>query len=1131
MASPGTGARLDGALLAAFPLEESVPSPTYRSGLRIFEEGKVHILARSAAAAHLSVRNHQNKTYQVKIQAVNSGRSAYSRLMADCECPIFDEQYMPCPHIVAAVLELKSQENVLGAPPPPAWEKTLNSVLQDLGSRAEGKRSTATRSLLFFSLQDRTSGRWGLQLYSLPASRFPAEALGAGDVPLQPDLIAQTIKQEKLSGNATAVRTFDIARFPYATVAERQAGAGLAMLQQHSYYSYYAPDGLAEQTLSLLAGSGMVYRGTDGNPLRQRIDVFSEGAVEAALKVEYDDKGDGLRLVPSLLWKTTRRADPIAYDLKKDRLILNSPTHVLTAQGRIAPLTGVPAAFRSLVERPAERSGSRGKAAEAEADTAEILIPAESKERFYNDYLLPLASQLSVVGNAIEWERSEAEEAPPMLVPRVFLSENEGSLRAQLRFAYGETEVRYDPALPTQELTRGGAPNVLRSVRRDAEAEAARYTALGSGTYGLKREPADAGGDPGAFVLRARTDPVDFLLHHAPRLAADGFEIYGEEELKSVRVNRNRPTLSLGVTSGIDWFDVQAVLKFGDIEASLADVKKAVRRRERYVKLADGSIGAIPQEYIDRFRYLFSLGEDTETGLRLTATQALLLDQALADADGDSTIDAEFAARRERLRAAEAGIKPHPLPESGINATLYPYQKAGYDWLHFLHEYGFGGCLADEMGLGKTLTTLAFLLSLRSGDDPPKTPALVVVPRSLVFNWEREAARFTPDLRVRVYAGGKRARDVAAAIEDCDILLTTYGILLRDIDALRTVRFHYAILDEAQAVKNPMSQSARAARLISADHRLTLTGTPVENGTLELWSQFSFLNPGLLGNLERFKDEFAAAIERRQDDTAAQTLRRLTGPFLLRRTKDQVARELPPRTEHLVYSEMEPEQRKIYERLRDQYRAQVLGILDETGRSGAHMKILEGLLRLRQVCCHPALVDRDFAGDSAKMTLLLETLETLLAEGHKALVFSQFTQMLALIRKALDERGIPYMYLDGRTRDRQTPVDQFQNDPSVPFFLISLKAGGVGLNLTAADYVMHVDPWWNPAVERQATDRTHRIGQDKPVFVYKFVTRDSVEEKILTLQERKRNLVDQLISAEGGIYKSLTRADIEGLFS
>jgi non-specific serine/threonine protein kinase len=305
----------------------------------------------------------------------------------------------------------------------------------------------------------------------------------------------------------------------------------------------------------------------------------------------------------------------------------------------------------------------------------------------------------------------------------------------------------------------------------------------------------------------------------------------------------------------------------------------------------------------------------------------------------------------------------------------------------------------------------------------------------------------------------------------------------------------------------------------------------VENSTIELWSQFAFLNPGLLGNLDYFREEFANPIERKQDEGSAEFLRKMVYPFILRRTKDQVALDLPARSEELLVVEMEPAQHKLYVKTRDYYRALLLGMIDDDGLDDARMKILEGLLRLRQICNHPHLVDGKFRGSSGKFELLLETLDTLRAEGHKALIFSQFVQMLTIIRAALDARKVPYAYLDGSTRKRQAEVDRFQSSPDLPFFLISLKAGGVGLNLTAADYVIHVDPWWNPAVEMQATDRTHRIGQTKPVFVYKLITKGTVEEKILQLQEQKRALVAQLISAEGGVFKSLTRSDVEVLFT
>ncbi len=573
------------------------------------------------------------------------------------------------------------------------------------------------------------------------------------------------------------------------------------------------------------------------------------------------------------------------------------------------------------------------------------------------------------------------------------------------------------------------------------------------------------------------------------------------------------------------------MVNFGDLEVGLADVRRALRKRERYIKLADGSIGELPEEWLERYKHLFDLGEATDEGLRLSRHHLTLIEDALAGAD-QAAIDAEFERRRNRLRDLTQGnfqgVTERALPE-GFVGELRPYQKAGYDWLHFLREFEFGGCLADDMGLGKTIQALAFLQSVYNNGSRPQRASLLVVPRSLLVNWQRESNRFTPALKILEFFDSDRVKDTAI-FDGVDLVITTYGVMLRDIQLLHGYTFHYAILDESQSIKNPLSQTARAAHLLSADHKMVLTGTPIENSTAELWSLFAFLNPGLLGSLQYFKTEFGLPIEKRADEQAAQNLRRLVYPFILRRTKDQVAPELPPRTEKILYCDMSPAQHKLYAKTRDYYRGVLLGMMENEGLNNSRMKILEGLLRLRQICNHPALVDEKFHGESGKFELLLETLETLQSENHKALVFSQFVQMLSLVRHEMEQRQIPYAYLDGQTHDRQDRVDTFQSDPNIPFFLISLKAGGLGLNLTAADYVLHIDPWWNPAVEMQASDRTHRIGQDKPVFVYKLIVRDSVEEKILQLQERKRNLVDQIITTEGSFFKNLTQTDIEYLF-
>ena len=1070
----------------------------YRKGQEYHLQHRTSIERLEANHAVVRVQGSAPQAYRVDLDVLSGGYFEYV-----CDCPVFDGD-TPCKHIVAAILSIRSAPV---GPPRIAWESTLDQALQVAAEANKKAGGTARNSVLLFSLQKRSS-YWSVHLYSIPLSRFPEDA------PEDPDAVAQTIAEDKLSQTATKVKTVTAgaARFVNLSPDERRAAAVAASMSQqygYGYYSYGMPDIIA-QILPLLGEHSLIYSGSESDPLRTRVRVVNGREAVAVLRLQNEQDG-GLTVEPMVSFDDTA----LSLGGQNVEFLVKDPVPWLLAGNQLVALLEAPSTvFYSLL------AGGT------------IRIPESGRKRFVERYLVPFAQQIPIRGDAVKIEEAEATTPEPRLYLSEDGSEARASLRTQIRFGYGDTEVFYDPALPRESLRpKEGSPDTLLRIQRAPGEEQNAWTALGE--HGLKRDT--TANEPGMFKLRARTDTVDFLMRYAPRLAATGYVIYGEESLTKARVNRNRPTLSLRVSSGIDWFDVEADVQFGETAASLKDVRKAVRRRERYIKLADGSIGMLPEDWLEKYRHLFALSEETDEGMRVSSHHALLLDQAIEDADGGThEADAEFARRKKRLRDGFSSIVPHELP-AGLNATLYPYQKSGYDWLHFLHEYGFGGCLADDMGLGKTITALTFLLSLRrsdTGGEPHTTaPDLIVVPRSLLFNWEREAQKFTPDLKVLIYADGSRPRETAALC-GYDLIVTTYGILLRDIEMLRDYPFHCAVLDEAQAIKNPLSQTARAARQLTAEHRLTLTGTPVENSALELWSQFAFLNPGLLGSLEGFKEEFAGAIERRGDEKAAETLRGLIQPFLLRRTKDQVAPELPARTERIRLTDMDAAQLKMYTRVRDYYRSQVLGLLEEGGTPGStQMKILEGLLRLRQVCNHPKLVEPEFKGDSAKFNAILETLETLRSEGHKALVFSQFVQMLTLIRDALDARGIPYVYLDGRTRDRQARVDRFQNEPELPFFLISLKAGGVGLNLTAADYVLHVDPWWNPAVEQQATDRAHRIGQTKPVFVDKFIVKDSVEEKILVLQERKRNLANQLISTEESFFKSLNRNDIEALFS
>ena len=1104
------------ATLNAAQLKYLVSPTVYQLGRQLTASGKVTFEDYKERYALCQVEGPPGEVYQVELKLVGPQDVAMR-----CSCDRSAAGKI-CQHIVAGLLAAinhrpeESEGNGATAVKRPEqndpsqktsrldWRSLWNQVRSLAGRRGFGDQ------YLVLSLQ-RKSVYYNVSYYQIVpyvVSAIPLVELGYGPQELQdPKVLVEAL------GKLPAYH-FKEQRGPQISQLHQQrfinAGLELAtlvpwlMLSSSSYYDFYYDDskralklGGVLQWLATENKSVPLFLGTERHPARTPVTVLS-GLLYPCFRLRNLEDGS-LEVTVELPDLYDSQRAPLRY--QQYEIVLQNPFWVLLDNQFLARTTDA-----SMIAVLQELWGEMP-----------VTVPAEERGEFLNA-IAPLLDNELYVPDVTVLPRFVDTES---FVPRLYLREENGELQAELRFAYDDYELPYDKNGSPYSLVWVSPKSLeVAWLRRWPQQEEERARALAQ--FGLKR-----GKPPGTFLLRKRVDTVDFLLKHLPRLAAAGYEIYGEESIRSVRVNRNRPTIAFQVSSGIDWFDVAAVVKFGEVEASIKELRRALRKKERYIKLADGSIGEIPEEWIERLRRLFGVAQVTEDEeLRFDAIQVTLLDQLLAEADGLQA-DERFRERLERLRGFQA-IQEKPLPQ-GFVGELRPYQVAGYHWLHFLHDYEMGGCLADDMGLGKTVQVLAFLQSLRE-QGHAQAPDLIVVPKSLLVNWEREAARFTPNLRVRIHAGKDRAKDPGAFAED-DLVITTYGLVLRDLAMLRRMRFHYVVLDESQAVKNPLAKRSRAVRALESDHRLALTGTPVENNTLELWSLFAFLNPGLLGSLEYFRSEFANPIERRKDEETANMLQRMVHPFILRRTKEQVAPELPPRTERILYTDMEPAQRRLYERWRDYYRGMVLGLLEEEKGGSVHMKILEGLLRLRQIAIHPKLMDKDFRGQSAKFELLFETLATLREEGHKVLIFSQFVQALKLLREHLDQAKVPYVYLDGRTRKRQERVDQFQNDPNIPFFLISLKAGGVGLNLTAADYVIHIDPWWNPAVERQASDRTHRIGQDKPVFVYKLITRGTVEEKILALQERKRNLVDQLISTETAFFKQLTPDDIQLLFS
>jgi superfamily II DNA or RNA helicase len=614
----------------------------------------------------------------------------------------------------------------------------------------------------------------------------------------------------------------------------------------------------------------------------------------------------------------------------------------------------------------------------------------------------------------------------------------------------------------------------------------------------------------------------DLLPKVVRALTSEGWHIEADGSLY-----RTAGALRMEIHSVTDWFELKGCAQFGDAEVALPRLLRAIRQGESTVRLDDGTLGIIPEEWLEKYGLLAGLGSVDENRLRFTRPQAGLLDALLAS-EPALTCDAAF----ERLRQALRGFSgvSEALPTAQFQGELRGYQREGLGWLFFLQRFGFGGCLADDMGLGKTIQVLALLESRRAAraSDPDAAPrtSLVVVPRSLVFHWKKEAARFAPKLRILDHTGGARLKP-GDHFEDYDVILTTYGTLRRDAVQFKDQRFDYCVLDEAQAIKNPGTLSAKAVRLVKAGHRLAMSGTPVENHLGELRSLFEFLNPGMLGSASILANAW-----RNPDEHMRAVLAKALRPFILRRTKGQVATELPEKTEQTIYCDLEANDKKLYNELRDYYRSRLLKNGAGAGSAQFKIQVLEALLRLRQAACHPGLIDKRKVGEpSAKIDTLLAQLDQVLEENHKSLVFSQFTSLLAIVRDRLDRNKVPYAYLDGRTIDREARVEQFQNDPNVKLFLISLKAGGLGLNLHAAEYVYLLDPWWNPAVEAQAIDRAHRIGQTRRVFAYRIIARDTVEEKVLELQKSKRDLADAIITADNSLIRSLTREDLELLLS
>jgi SNF2 family DNA or RNA helicase len=622
------------------------------------------------------------------------------------------------------------------------------------------------------------------------------------------------------------------------------------------------------------------------------------------------------------------------------------------------------------------------------------------------------------------------------------------------------------------------------------------------------------------YLHRDRFLDEDWFLDAFEQWRAAGISIFGFNQLKGNKVNAHKASISVQVHSGLNWFNTKLAVRYGSQSASLRQLQQAVRNKSRYVKLDDGTLGVLPETWMERLAQFFFAAEVVGEDLVTPRSNFEAIAQLYTEAELDEEVKASIQAFRQKLDDI-GSIEPVAVPE-GLQAHLRSYQLQGLYWLNFLEEHGLGGVLADDMGLGKTLQVIAFMLLLK--EKRSSETHLLVVPTSLLFNWQAELKRFAPSLKVHTLHGAEREKNTEA-FTSFDVVLTSYGTLLSDIHFLQRFMFGYVFLDESQQIKNIGSQRYHAARLLRSGNRLAITGTPIENNTLDLYAQLSFACPGLLGNKQYFRDVYSTPIDKFEDSRRAAELQRKVAPFILRRTKEEVAQELPDKTEQVLYCPMGDAQRAVYDAYEKELRDYLEDKMeDEILRASIH--VLRGLTQLRQICNDPRLLKADNlpGKGSSKIEALMEQIDSKSVQ-HKILVFSQFVSMLDLVGEELDKSGIPYVSLTGATRNREAAVRRFQDDPQVRVFLLSLKAGGTGLNLTAASYVYLVDPWWNPAVEAQAIDRAYRIGQHQNVQAIRLICPGTVEEKMVLLQQSKKALSAGLVQTGNDFFSALTKDD------
>jgi len=1071
---------------------------TFLRGLDYEKRKVVEDVGVNESSAHGRVKGSDPDPYEVTIRLGGEGITSH------CTCPAFQKTGQHCKHVAALLITVRNQARAQlprrepQQPPPPqpqhaGGNESKSSRRRDRRRRAQGQQPVVPPGLTPPPTPHASAKPTGIGAWLAPEDNvrrlnleFRAHVRQGGltvtvldtdaRVPLLPS-VALTWQAYAPTKDRDALRV--LARFesgnprhPAVDIRDEDAAELLPVLKGQRV---------------LLEPALMQLRFAD-EPLKPRFDLEMVGSDTIVAKVTFERPNDGRR-----------------FQLTSGGWFQGAPGwHIDTSEGIARPIDHhvSPAALGRLLRSPT--------IAEPASELINMITTSLPKVALEVGAELP---ELSQVADVID------------LTPTFRMRASGGITEAQvaLRAAYGdlEVEVRAD----------GISPPVMIQPPEEGQKRATCIRCDIVAQQQAAQELLELGLSPdqsGEYFAAEGEQAIKFWSEGVGSLPED-WDLYVPEHLLGTHVRGKPLAMNARVSSGVDWLSVKLVFEAEGVGVEREELERCLREGNKFVRLSDNSYAQLDtdkvQAAIDREIELLAVAGKNG---HLPLSQAGRVQELLQQTD-QTSVTAGAKALFQKLADIDE-IKAVKKPR-GLKATLRPYQEQGLSWLRFIHEIGSGGVLADDMGLGKTIQTIALLLTLKADKKQKSLSALIVAPTSVVSNWMREIERFSPSLTTALWHGAGR-KEQKGELENVNVIITSYALLRRDIDLLKKLKLDYAILDEAQNIKNPMSATAQAAKDLQAAHRLALTGTPIENKLSEIWSIFEFVSPGLLGPLPRFEEKFARPIDQ-GDSKKAVRLRAAIHPFILRRTKVEVAKDLPPKIEADKIIDMPGDQKAIYMQVLREVRAQVMGEVERVGVAKSQLHILAGLTKLRQAACDPRLLGlpREFShDDSGKLTALRELVDEVQSGGHKVLIFSQFVSMLKLVREALDEDKIRYEYLDGSTTNRSERIDRFQTDPMIPVFLISLKAGGSGLNLTAADTVIHFDPWWNPAVEDQASDRAHRIGQKKVVTVYRLVAAGTIEEKILQLKQKKKDLVASVLSEDAGGAKRLNREDLEDLF-